>query len=152
MEQIGEFGVAAFAVFVAADGVDDVGRARGDVFLDGRFRIELEFLGQVADAQRAAQGNFAGIGHLLAGEDFQERGFATTVAADHAGFLPGGHREGDAVEQRLVTVSEADFVGGEESGHEAARLLPICGQRSIAESAGCGGKKTLESNIKKCII
>ena len=128
VEQVVELGIAALAVFVAADRLDDVGRAGGDVFLHAELGIEFELLRQITDAQGAAQGDFPGVRHLLAGEDFQQRGFAAAVAADHADFLPGGDGEGDAVEQRLVTVGQADFVGGEESGHEAARLVPYPGR------------------------
>ena len=133
VEQVVELGVATLAVFVAADGFDDVGRARGDVFLHGELGIQLELLRQIADAEGAAQRDFPGIRHLLAGEDFEERGLAAAVAADHARFLPGGDGKRDPIQQRLVTVGQANFVGREESGHEAARLLPIAGETSIAD-------------------
>ena len=67
VQQIVEFRIAAFTVFVAADRLHDVGSAGRDVFLHGEFRIELELLRQVAHTQRPAQGNFPGVRHLLAG-------------------------------------------------------------------------------------
>ncbi len=88
MQQVRQFRFAAIAGFIAAHGRDDIGGTRGDVFLHARVRIELELLRQITDAQRAPQRDFARIRHIRAGEDFEQRGFPTAIAADHADFLP----------------------------------------------------------------
>ena len=120
MQQLGQLSVAALAIFITAYCLDHIGRAGRDVFLHTQRRIELEFLRQVAGPQRASHRDVAGIRHLLAGQNFQQRRLAAAVAPYHADFLAGGHRECHAVQQRLVTVGQANFVGGEQCGHERA--------------------------------
>ena len=85
--------------------------------MHAQFRIELELLWQIPDTQSTAQRDVAGVGLVLPGEDFQQRSFAASVAPDHADFFAGGDSERDAIEQRLVAIGEADFVGGQQSGH-----------------------------------
>ena len=97
VEQVVELGIAAFAVFVAADGLDNVGGSCGDVVLHAQFGIELELLWQIADAEGAAQRDLARVGHLVAGEDLEQRGFTAAVAAHHADFLPCGNGKSHAV-------------------------------------------------------
>ena len=117
VQQLGKLGFRALAIFISTHGIDDVGCAGRDVFMHAQFRIELELLWQITDTQRAAQRDVAGVGLVLPGEDFQQRSFAASVAADHADFFAGGDSERDAIEQRLVAIGEADFVGGQQSGH-----------------------------------
>jgi hypothetical protein len=72
VEEVGEFGIGAVAGFVAADGIDDVGCAGGDVFEDAEVAIEFKLLGEVSDAEAAAEGEVSGVCGLAAGEDFEE--------------------------------------------------------------------------------
>ena len=54
---------------------------------------------------------------ILVGKNFEERGLSAAVAPDQADFFSSGDGEGDAVEEGLVAVGKAEFVGGEEGGH-----------------------------------
>jgi hypothetical protein len=112
VEQVGELGLAAVAAFVASDRLDDVGGSGGDVFVDRFFRIEFELLGEVADAEFAAGGDFARVGSVGAAEDFQQRCLAAAVAPDEPDFFARGDGQGDSVEEDLVAVGETDLVGG----------------------------------------
>ena len=136
VEEVGEFGFGALAVFVFRNGFDDVVGTSRDAFVDGFPWVEFEFLGEGADAQSPAAGDFAGVGLVLAGENSEKRGLAAAVAADETGLFASRDRDRHAVEKVLVSVGEADFVGGEESGHfrwselrvESDELIPCtCG-------------------------
>ena len=70
VEEVGEFFFGAVALFITSDGLGEVGDAGGDVFEDGEGGVEFEFLREVADPQFAAEGDVAGVGLGLAGEDF----------------------------------------------------------------------------------
>ena len=116
VQEIGEFFFGALSFFVAGDGFGEIGDARGDVFEDGEIGVEFEFLGEVADAEFTAEGDVAGVGFGLAGEDFEEGGFSAAIAADHPDFLTRFHRESDAVEEVLMAVGEGEFVSGKKHG------------------------------------
>ena len=69
-EEALEFGLRAVAVLVAADRLDDISSSGGDVFVDGEFGIELEFLREVSGADSAAEGDFPRVRLGFAGENF----------------------------------------------------------------------------------
>ena len=115
------FGAVAF--FVAGDGLGKVGDAGGDVFEDGESGVELEFLGEVSDAQFAAEGDVAGVGLGLAGEDLEEGGLSATVPAHHAYFFACFDGKGDAVEKVLVAVGKGEFVSGKEHGLDLEKAV-----------------------------
>jgi hypothetical protein len=49
----------------------------------------------------------------------------------------------------LITISESDFVGREKGGHEAARMLPILRQRSIADVVGAEISASVEAENRR---
>lgn len=98
------------------DEAEDVARAVADVFEDGLLRVEGELLREVADDQAPARGDFATVGGVQAGEDFEEGGLAGAIAPDEAdagAFVEG---EGGGVEDDAVVEGDDEVFGGEKGG------------------------------------
>ena len=150
VEEDGQLAVGALAGFVASEPIDEVGGARLDVLADGEGALELEFLGQVADAEAAAPGDIAGIGVLVSGEDAEEAGFAAAVAADEADLFAGSDGEGDGLEQTLVAIGQGDVVGGEQGwaghihGQSRGEKLPAGQEQPEAEKDQGSAKHALQ--------
>ncbi len=120
VEQLGQLCLAALARFIPANRRDQVGRSRLDVLADGEGVIEFEFLGEVTDPDAALGGNLSAVRLFLSGQDLEQAGLAAAVASHQAGLLSGFDGDGRPLEQLLVTVSELEGTGGEESGHGGA--------------------------------
>ena len=84
---------------------------RGERFLQAKLRVEVESLGQVAEAQLGAGvGHAAGIGQFQPGQDAQQGGLPAAVRTDQAQAFPGRDAEGDIAEYGLEAVGLADMV------------------------------------------
>ena len=113
-QQFAGLRIAALPTFVTAHPLDQIRRARGDVFADGFGAIEFELLREIAHAESASSRNFPGIGVARAGQNFQQTRLAAAVAADQPDFFAGRDRERDAFEQALITERQDQFVGGQQ--------------------------------------
>ena len=108
--------------FKFRDQIQHVLRAVADVFLHILRRIEHEILRQIAGHQIALPRNFAAVGRLQAGEDFQKRRLAAAVAPDQADAVAFLNAERGGVENRALVVAHGDFGGGNDGGHANLKI------------------------------
>ena len=94
IEEVFDIGVSGgvdITVFVTFKlGVDKL-QTGPDVFGDSKLGIEFKILGQIGTAEVAHPGESGTFsGRFVTGDDFQQGGFAATVAADEGDFFTGG--------------------------------------------------------------
>ena len=102
--------------------------AFGDGFKDGVAGLEGGLLRDISELQAGLPPHVAGVGLALAGEQFQQAGFAGAVAPDQADAFARFDDQRRAVEQGVVTVGEFETVEGEE-GHGMGES--VCKERGI---------------------
>ena len=103
--------------FELGDEIQNVLRPRADVVVNIFRGIEHEILRQVTGHEVALAGDFAAVRMLEAGEQFEERGFATAVAADKADAVTCLNPKRGGVEDGAFVVTYSDLGGGNDGGH-----------------------------------
>ena len=114
VEELVQLGIAPLAAFIAAHPLHEISSAGLDVLKNGSRGIEFEFLRKVAGAKPTAAGDFACVGIVRSGEDFEEACLATAVAPHETDFFTRGNGQRDTVEEDMIAVGEFDFLCGEE--------------------------------------
>ena len=77
--------------------------AEHDIFTHIQVFIQLRLLRQIADARALRHKALAGIFRIHAGHDFEQRGFARAVDAEHTDFRIGIKREVNIFQNLLAT-------------------------------------------------
>ncbi len=85
-----------------------------DRLLDGRRRVEVVTLGEVAEVEAAGARDPALVGVLEPADDPQQGGLAVSVAADDSDPLTGAHTEADSVEEGADAVGLVDALEVDE--------------------------------------
>ena len=114
LKELVQLSIAPLAAFVAAHPLHEVSSAGLDVFENRSCGIEFEFLREVAGAKPTAARDFACVGIVRSGEDFEEACLATAVAPHETDFFTWGNGQRDTVEEDMIAVGEFDFLCGEE--------------------------------------
>jgi hypothetical protein len=126
---------------------EDLAEARQERGAHRPLGAHLVGLAVVGDLRFAAAGHGAAVGRKLAADQPQQRALARAVGSHEAGPLAEREREGDALEQRICAVTEAE-VGDLQHGHGAS--LPR-GRGRNQGGAWCGagtGFGSSESRLK----
>ena len=113
-QHVVKFFIRALARLIATQGFNEIGSASLDVCKDSSGGIELELLRQITDTQSTASGDFAGVGFVFPGEDFEEARLATSVPPHQRDFFSGRDGQRDSFQEKLVAVGETDFIGREK--------------------------------------
>ena len=93
------------------------GKDRETLIPQRALRVEIRFLGQVADADAARAVEAAGGGFILADEDAQQGGLADAVRPDDGQPLALGDAEGQPAEDVAVPEGFGEVGDGDE-GHK----------------------------------
>lgn len=100
-----------------------------DIVQGGGRSLKIRLLREVADGGPGLGEAAPGVGLDQPGGDFQEGGFAGTVAPDKADAVAGGDGQGGTSQQRRGAESEADILEREERWWHAGANSTIAGKR-----------------------